>query len=188
MLSRTIRHSPWKKSQRNAGKNLSSFLESSPSALWISSHPKPSIPAFDDEHSSNFFDYAAPIHLTAMQQQQREEQLKKNLPPVRGPKMSVLLLLLFLVVSDYFFLIQTSTSACAQIWFSRNRNELSGSINWIIAWWKCLEIASTPYLYAPDGKFFVWVNSSAMTIATVHYSVIMIIPPFLIITEGEVLS
>ena len=107
ILYRTIQHHLWKKSQRNAGKHLSSFFQSSALSLWILSHPRPLIPPFDDEHSSNFFDYAAPIHLTAMQQQQREEQFKKNLPPVRGPKMSVLLC--------FFFWFLITSSRCRRL-------------------------------------------------------------------------
>ncbi len=51
------------------------------------------MPAFDDEHSSNFFDYSAPSHLQAMQQQQRDDHKKKVLPPVHGAKMYELILL-----------------------------------------------------------------------------------------------
>ncbi|CAF0980083.1 unnamed protein product [Rotaria sordida] len=48
---------------------------------------KPTIPAFDDEHSSNFFDYEASSQLLAMQQQQRDDHKKEFLPTVRGVKM-----------------------------------------------------------------------------------------------------
>ena len=51
------------------------------------SFTKTSIPTFDDEHSSNFFDYSASTHLLTMQQQQRDEQKKKYLPPIHGVKM-----------------------------------------------------------------------------------------------------
>lgn len=46
---------------------------------------RPSIPAFDFEHSSNFFDYTAPAQLSALQQR-RDEQQKKTLPPIRNAK------------------------------------------------------------------------------------------------------
>ena len=91
MYSRTSRHYLPRKNQSNAGKSPKGLLEKRVTAVWFFSHTKPSIPPFDDEHSSNFFDYSAPIHLTAMQQQQREEHQKRNLPPVRGLKASVLL-------------------------------------------------------------------------------------------------
>ena len=52
---------------------------------------KSTIPTFDEEHSSNFFDYTAPAHLAAIQQQQREEYQKKHLPPIRGLKVFVMI-------------------------------------------------------------------------------------------------
>ncbi|CAF4622067.1 unnamed protein product [Rotaria sp. Silwood1] len=48
---------------------------------------KQAIPTFDDEHSSNFFDYAASSQILAMQHQQRDDHKKELLPPVRGVKM-----------------------------------------------------------------------------------------------------
>jgi len=52
------------------------------------------VPTFDDEHSSNFFDYSAPSHLLAMQQEKhRDDHKKKVLPPVQGAKMYKLILI-----------------------------------------------------------------------------------------------
>ncbi|CAF2041519.1 unnamed protein product [Rotaria magnacalcarata] len=48
---------------------------------------KTTIPAFDDEHSSNFFDYTASSQILAMQHQQRDDHKSDLLPPVRGVKM-----------------------------------------------------------------------------------------------------
>lgn len=48
---------------------------------------KPSIPTFDDEHSSNFFDYATSSQLSSIQQQQRDGHKRKPLPPILGTKM-----------------------------------------------------------------------------------------------------
>ncbi|CAM4966214.1 unnamed protein product, partial [Rotaria socialis] len=48
---------------------------------------KTTIPTFDDEHSSNFFDYTASSQILAMQQQQRDDHKTDLLPPVRGVKM-----------------------------------------------------------------------------------------------------
>jgi len=61
---------------------------------------KPSIPTFDDEHSSNLFDHYASDHLSSIQQQQRDEQKKKYLPPVRGAKMLEIIILI-----NYYLLI-----------------------------------------------------------------------------------
>jgi hypothetical protein len=50
-------------------------------------HTKPSIPTFDDEHSSNLFDYSARSQFLNIQQQQRDDPKKKFLPPLRSVKM-----------------------------------------------------------------------------------------------------
>ncbi len=50
-------------------------------------YTKPSIPTFDDEHSTNFFDSSVSNHLLTMHQQQRDDHKKKYLPPIRGLKM-----------------------------------------------------------------------------------------------------